>query len=439
FNPATNSLNYNVFTHPFIHPGKLNRLSVEAYNKEGYSVYNTRSFAFFSDKKAEDVLPDLHVVVIGVSDYKGKALDLTYAAKDAADFSVALKLASEKYLGYRNTFIHTLITSDTSKRTHPSKENIKKAFSDVARQARPNDVVVIYMAGHGLNSDIDNDFHFLTDDAEHPYISSAEELAKITISTTELSRILQSIPAYQQLLILDACHSGSLATGLFSSAGQLDSESIRALEEVKDRTGVYVLASSEKEDYSYESHAFEQGLLTYSLLFGIKGAGLLDGEYVDVVKLLQFVHKNVPDLAGDIGEHQQPVLRIPNNANSFFLGRMLTEEREKINLVAPKPIITPSNFQSEASMFDDLAFSSLMDETIRKKKEEGNHFLFLESGSQFQNALSVYGRYSVGNNGVILCKYKIFKNQKEIYRGEISSSDKRAVAASIAQELMKKL
>lgn len=56
--------------------------------------------------KAESAtLPNFYAVMVGVSDYKGKELDLIYAAKDAADISKVLAVASRKLL---NTIVPIL-------------------------------------------------------------------------------------------------------------------------------------------------------------------------------------------------------------------------------------------------------------------------------------------------------------------------------------------
>ena len=97
---------------------------------------------------------------------------------------------------------------------------------------------------------------------------------------------------------------------------------IRALERMKDRTGMYVLAGSAADAVSYEASLYGQGLLTYSLLFGIKGAALRNSEFVDIMTLFQYSANKVPELAKDIGGVQKPEIRIPHGGQSFDIGRL---------------------------------------------------------------------------------------------------------------------
>jgi len=62
---------------------------------------------------------------------------------------------------------------------------------------------------------------------------------------------------------------------------------------------------------SYEATQYEQGLLTYALLQGMRGPALREEEYVDVSKLFQHAADAVPDLALHIGGIQRPGLPLP--------------------------------------------------------------------------------------------------------------------------------
>jgi hypothetical protein len=77
---------------------------------------------------------------------------------------------------------------------------------------------------------------------------------------------------------------------------------------------------------SYETTQYAQGLLTYSLLEGMKGRALRDGDYVDVGKLFGHAVDQVPELAGKIGGLQHPLVAAPRGS-SFDIGRLTAEDR----------------------------------------------------------------------------------------------------------------
>ncbi|MCB0552402.1 MAG: hypothetical protein KDD02_02535, partial [Phaeodactylibacter sp.] len=68
----------------------------------------------------------------------------------------------------------------------------------------------------------------------------------------------------------------------------------RALDRMKDRTGMFVLAGSAADKVSYEASQYGQGLLTYSILQGMSGFKLREDKYVDVALLFEYARDEVP-------------------------------------------------------------------------------------------------------------------------------------------------
>src|SRR5262249_33085722 len=160
------------------------------------------------------------------------------------------------------------------------------------------DVVVVYLAGHGvIHVDQDrDDWHYLTADAQSAVLADAAVRQQVSLSGRELTDLLRASPAQKQVLILDTCHSGSVVEK-FTAQRAVPGSQARALQRVKDRTGMHVLAGCAADAVSYEATRYGQGLLTYSLLLGMRGAKLREGEYVDVVDLFNFASDKVPELA----------------------------------------------------------------------------------------------------------------------------------------------
>ena len=315
--------------------------------------------------------------------------------------------------------IHSLNTNEGA--LQPTVGNIRKMFEEVASKAEPNDILIVYMAGHGIDLDEDKEFYFLTKNAQKHQINQSDSLKKVSISTTELVRMIKRVPALKQLLIVDACHSGNLLNSSFNKQGELNAESIKALEFLKDRTGTFVLASSEGTDLSYESSILNQGLLTYSLLFGLKGAGLYDGELIDATNLMNYALRKVPALASDIGQYQQPVVKMPPGQSSFQFGRLPTKKRKEIVLEPPKPVVIRSHFHKKETLYDHEHLSERLDEKIRKLRNHINHeYIFLDE-NHFTNAYSVYGQYQHEKGGEYFITYKIFQNDQTIAESEVKS------------------
>jgi hypothetical protein len=249
------------------------------------------------------------------------------------------------------------------------------------------------------------------------------EPEKYSVSDSELANWLSEINSQSMVMILDACHSGQMIDRFDNQSGHLSSSEVRALEDLIDETGMYILAGSESEDVSYETSVYGQGLLTYSLLFGMKGEALRDGEYLNVNKLFQYASGKVPQLANSIGGVQKPVVKIPKNMKQIDIGQYNREHKSKINLISPKPVLLASSFQDQDMYLDIINLGNELDEALKNKVRQNNaHFIFLKH-TNFNGAYQINGRYAQDSEGLTV-SVKIFKNQLSIEQFQISNKSK---------------
>ncbi|NJN41973.1 MAG: caspase family protein [Flammeovirgaceae bacterium] len=432
------SLSYEVLEHPFVKEADLNKISIKAYNKNGDLVSRTKNLYLLPSGNPIKKQPEFYAVIAGVSDYKGTELDLKFAAKDATDIAVAIKLSATQYLGGEHTHISVLTTDNPDAMNRPTKKNIFNTLDDIAKKADANDILFIYLAGHGVNYGGENgDFYYLTEDASNGILVDQQVRESVAISSNEFSEIIRKIPSVKQVLILDACHSGKLASDLVKKR-TMSSSDVRALETLKDRTGLYVLAGSAADALSYESSQYGQGLLTYSLLFGIKGPALRQNEYVDILKLFQFATEKVPELAADIGGIQKPEIRIPTESSSFDVGKLSEEERSKINLNTPKPVFVRSEFQDESQFLDVVELSVLLDEALKNSTKDGAVELVYVDSRKFDNAFSLKGRYTQADNQ-ITCKIKLFREKLMIAEFELRAATAEKLSQLILKEAIARI
>ncbi|MCB9265025.1 MAG: hypothetical protein H6558_08370 [Lewinellaceae bacterium] len=116
------------------------------------------------------------------------------------------------------------------------------------------------------------------------------------------------------------------------------------LDRLRDRTGVFVISGSANDQASYEASPYGMGLLTYSLLLGMTGGALQEGEIVDVESLFKFAEENVPVLAEDVGAIQVPKFWKPEGSRSFPIGRVTEAEQRQLALPSPKPVFARASF-----------------------------------------------------------------------------------------------
>jgi hypothetical protein len=138
--------------------------------------------------------------------------------------------------------------------------------------------------------------------------------------------------------VLDTCAAGAAIGELLKLANvrDLTADQSRALELLKDATGSHILMGAAADKVSYEASRYGQGLLTYSLLLGMRGEALDEGGRLDVRQWFATAQRRVPELARGIGGIQQPVVSSPGG-QSFPIALFTPEDRGRIPLPALKP------------------------------------------------------------------------------------------------------
>ncbi|MCB9331247.1 MAG: caspase family protein [Lewinellaceae bacterium] len=403
-------------------PGQANNIALRAYNSDGW----LKSAAIEMPYQAEFALkkgtgsdsetptlgpgkPHLFAIAIGTSNYSGDKLDLNFPDLDATAMAQALGSAGKALFEDRMQ-VYTLTSSGENGATTASKTAIRAAFADVAKKAKSGDVLVAYFSGHGLSYGTaeTGQFYYLTKDIGSEDLSDPEIRNKYTISSSELTEWLTAIPAQKQVMILDACNSGKVVESL-AAIGQkdLNSSQIRALDRMKDRTGMFILTGSAADKVSYEASKYGQGLLTYSLLQGMSGLALTPDKRVDVMTLFQYARDEVPNMAKDIGGIQTPVLAFPANGGSFDIG--IVNEQVHIPLAQVKPIFIRNNFQDEAAFADVLGLTDVLEKYFREITVKGAQAdLIYVDVKEYEGAYSIKGRYTVDGNAVQL-RGRLFK------------------------------
>jgi WD40 repeat protein len=375
--------------------------------------------------------PTLFGIIIGTSDYSGSTLDLRFADRDASLFYHTLKAVAGNVFDERvsltllNTDIHDTLRYDVS-----NKSNIQKTFQTIAALAKPQDVLVLYFSGHGVTYGQAEkaEFFYLTKDIASDNLSDPDIRSNYTVSASELTTWINSVPALKQVLILDACNAGNIASHLGSGTRELQSSQIRAIDRMKDRTGMFILTGSAGDKVSYEASRYGQGLLTYSLLEGISGLGLTEDKRVDVMTLFQYARDKVPELAKSIGGSQIPVMAFPAGGESFDIG--LVDEKVTISIAQEKPVFIRNIFQDD-SFGDELELIKAMEERLRAESFGGEKAsLIYVDVDEYVNAYSIKGRYEIKANEVVL-RCRLFKNKTAIGDERILKGTKNDLSALV--------
>ena len=359
-------------------------------------------------------VPNMYIVSIGISKYKNEKLRLGYASKDAADFASAVDASAKKLLNtdarqHVNTY---LFNTDSSNNHWPTKDAIIKILDSISQKATADDIFLLFFAGHGILQAGQKSFYLLTAEATAFDIAGVEK--QVAISTDELNEWMRKIKANKQVLILDACNSGQAVKDLQQLIAKRDvpADQQRALENLKDKTGTYILSAAASGQAAYETSLYGQGLLTYSLLSGIKlGDALRENKYIDVTKWFNTTASNVQMMAKDIGGRQDPQII---GAASFDVGLVDKQITDNIKLSIKKKIFRRSRFIEDDDLLnDDLNLSGLIDNELNNLSVRGKESpLAFVADNTMEDAYSVRGKYEVKGTDIKL-KISLFKGAKE--------------------------
>lgn len=446
--------------------GAQNKIEVVAANAAGSlstrgTERGTKIVNVGGSKNKADV--NIYAIVGGISDYTGDGLKLNFAAKDAEDFARALDLGATKMLGDKSKVHIRLLTSNGEKAnvkfnaadariSKATKADFQAAFNDF-KNATPDDVFIVYMAGHGVSLNVNQNqvqaggdtYLYLTQEATTTDMSAENARRAMAVSSDELKDLMKTNRALKQVLILDTCASGQAAQS-FVQRRDLPSDQIKAIERLKDNTGFYVLMGSAADAVSYEASQYGQGLLTYSLLQGMKGARLRENQFADVESLFGYAVERVPQMAKNIGGIQQPRIITPDQSRSFDIGKFTAEEQKQIALSNPKPIVLRPNLRNGALRFDNLKLSAITSAQLREisyVKSRGaaqSPIVFVEADEMTDAVLPV-GDYTIEGDTLKISVILVKNNQpigKEIVvTGKTNEPEK--VIKQLVEAIMKLL
>ena len=275
---------------------------VEVVASNGFSERRKSVRIYFEESSAsqgELILPSLWILAIGVNGYEDKNLPpLSYAAADAGGVVDVLK--GQKGKLFRE--INSLIINDIST-LKPTYENIADNLNYLSR-AGHNDVVILFIAGHGINDDR-GDFYFLPSDAV--ILPDGVIKRSRAISWRDLKAVLD-LPS-KKIIFADTCHSEGIS-GKKTRAVNND----RFVKELQQANAV-IFTSSRGRELSQESDKWGHGAFTYALIEGIKGkANLIKDSRISMKELDTFVSETVPKLTNGA---QHPITNTPDGYVNF--------------------------------------------------------------------------------------------------------------------------
>jgi len=385
----------------FYDPSGDNELKVWAYDaRDGLS--SPRGVATRSARAASDDAPREPLafwgIFVGAHDYRGEALDLTFPANDARALHDTMGLAATTEIYRRGVNLRLLTTDSEDPADLPTRANLEAAFAAL-KEARPQDVVMLYMAGHGMT--YAGEYYYPTSEfGDHESLDDPIARGERAVSGEELQSWLLESGAGKRTMILDTCEAGGVGEedeggDAVALAGRsADVTRAQALEDLYDRTGVFVLAGASEGKRSYEASRYGHGVLSYALLQGLRGPGLVDGDLVDIGQLFLHVQRQVPELARGIGGVQEPEVKLPKGG-SVVIGRLPQAQIDRIELRDALPVLLPAEFSRPRDDSDPLQLTEVMNSRLEQLTYDQSASAVFVNFSDLPNAYRLQGRYAI--------------------------------------------
>jgi WD40 repeat protein len=283
-----------------VDPGQLNVVEITAHN--GTGLIATPTLRILVDKfgATTQERPRMHVLAIGVNKYRMQDYELRLAVKDATDFAKALEVVGSGL--FAKVQVETLVDEQVT------QANIAAAFARIGADAKPWDVFVLFLGGHGRT--IAGHYYYYPQTLD---FAAGQAVEAYGLGQDQWQAWLAKIDAQKKLLILDTCESGA-AAALVRGA---DSSRQTAMDQLQYATGEDLIAASRQAAYEgYQGH----GVLTYALLEAFNKTDTSgDDDRIRVGSLADYVDERVPVITQQLfGIYQRPIRKL--SGNDFPIG-----------------------------------------------------------------------------------------------------------------------
>jgi uncharacterized caspase-like protein len=207
---------------------------------------------------------DRWAVIVGISEYQHRSLNLRWAHRDAEElYELLLTPAGGSFAAD-----HVQLLVDQAATTQAVSRALRSFLKKPARE----DVVLIYFACHGgPDPDRPNNLYLLTHDTDPDDIAgTALPMREIDLSLRE------NLLAERVVVLADTCHSAGIGGGIGRRSVSAEAGVVNAYLDAMSaaRGGLALLTSAEASETSQEDARWGDGhgVFTYYLLEGLRGA-----------------------------------------------------------------------------------------------------------------------------------------------------------------------
>jgi uncharacterized caspase-like protein len=200
---------------------------------------------------------------------------------------------------YKSVHTKTLLNDKAT------SDDILDGLDWIDKEATSRDVVILFIAGHGVNDDKGN-YYFLSHEA------NTDRLRRTALKWTEIQDTINGLPS-KVILLADTCHSGNIAGGTRRSI----TSAVKSI--ISSGSGSIIMTATTGSGYSYEQKEWGHGAFTKALLEGIAQTKA-DYDHDDSISIKEidlFITTRVKELTHG---KQKPTTITPRSIPDFVIG-----------------------------------------------------------------------------------------------------------------------
>ncbi|WP_176560157.1 caspase family protein [Brevibacillus dissolubilis] len=246
-----------------------------------------------------------YAVIVGINDYSGTDINnLNFCGADAVAFYEALI----HYSDYSEDDVWLFSDVQHNKAERPTNSDILSKIQLMCDKATEEDSILFYFAGHGTSDE--NDSFLITKEYRENILKDS------SIPMNKVNEYFSASVAKFKLRFFDACHSGRM----MRRTGNL----IKPVLEkhlIVGAEGWATLAACKEDQFAHEFGELGHGIFSYFLVKGLSGSATIDGEFVTLDNLKNYVMDKTIELSKRYGYVQTPVFT-GEQAGSLAISRV---------------------------------------------------------------------------------------------------------------------
>jgi WD40 repeat protein/uncharacterized caspase-like protein len=223
----------------------------------------------------------LWILLVGVNEYEDRQhlASLQYSALDCQGLGEALKEATASFTNKEVIIHHDFVSQ------RPQLESVQQSIQHIIKSAKKDDTILFYFSGHGI----------LETKTQQVVLclanTNTQKLLATGLPLNDLLKKLSNCAASQQLVWLDACHSGGMTLRGTVSLNDPSSQLVETLRhKAAESQGFYALLSCDQTQQSWEFPELGHGVFTYYLMRGLRGEAADAQGIIEADALYQYVY-----------------------------------------------------------------------------------------------------------------------------------------------------